>query len=159
MIFFYSHLKTKYNVFSNFHLCNFEDENKQKYCCTEQYFMAMKALIFKDEEMYKEIMNSKSPTYIKKCGRKVKNFDQIKWDSSRYDIMYKACLFKFSQNKELKELLLSTEDKMIFEASPRDKIWGIGLSEDKAKLTDPKKHPGSNLLGKILMEIRVLLKT
>ncbi len=44
------------------------------------------------------------------------------------DAVYKGNYLKFTQNLELKELLLTTKGKLLVEASPYNKIWGIGLS-------------------------------
>ncbi len=72
--------------------------------------------------------------------------------------MLNANLLKFSQNKQLMIELLRTGNKIIVEASSSDKIWGIGLSEKKAKEIDPDEWPGQNLLGKVLVEVREKIK-
>lgn len=61
---------------------------------------------------------------------------------------------KFSQNKELKEILLNTENKVLVEASPQDRIWGIGLEQNNFDAVNPAKWRGLNLLGFALMEVR-----
>ncbi len=63
------------------------------------------------------------------------------------------------QNPSLKNLLLSTGDKILAEACPYDKIWGIGLDANHPDSTDQSKWKGDNLLGKILMQIREELST
>lgn len=63
-------------------------------------------------------------------------------------------VLKFSQNKELKEFLLSTNDAVLVEASPYDKVWGVGLKRDDIKINNPNKWQGENLLGFALMEVR-----
>lgn len=50
--------------------------------------------------------------------------------------------------------LLETGDAVLVEASPLDKIWGIGLARDNADASNPKKWKGLNLLGKALMAVR-----
>lgn len=109
-----------------------------------------------NEELINQIMTSTNPTKIKMFGRQVKNFDVDVWNSKRYHIMYKALLYKFSSNKDLGKMLLATQYKKLYEASPRDKIWGIGMGAEKAKSVDPSKY-GQNLLGKLLESIRELL--
>ena len=64
--------------------------------------------------------------------------------------------YKFSQNSNLQDLLLKTNNKILYEASPRDKLWGIGLSAQKAITKDVSTY-GKNLLGKCLMNIRTRL--
>ena len=70
--------------------------------------------------------------------------------------MYDGVYAKFSQNPELKTQLLATGEKVLVEASPYDKIWGIGFNKSDA-LTSKAKW-GQNLLGKVLMEVRNKLK-
>jgi ribA/ribD-fused uncharacterized protein len=63
-------------------------------------------------------------------------------------------LAKFQQNLTLREFLLDTGDRILVEASPVDKIWGIGLAADHPDALFPEKWPGLNLLGIALMEVR-----
>jgi hypothetical protein len=60
---------------------------------------------------------------------------------------------KFYQNELLKKHLLDTGHANLYEASHRDKIWGIGFGVKQALVT-PKEQFGQNLLGKSLMKIR-----
>lgn len=126
-----------------------------KYYSAEHWMMAKKAELFKDEEQLKNILNDPSPANVKKYGRKVKNFDPVLWEENAYKIVVEGNEYKFSQNPELRNFLLSTENKVIVEASPFDKIWGIGTAKH---LTDPKEWKGTNLLGFALMEVRDQLK-
>ena len=64
---------------------------------------------------------------------------------------------KFSQNAELKEFLLSTVGKVLVEASPYDRIWGIGMSADDSRSENPNLWRGMDLLGFCLMEVRDML--
>jgi hypothetical protein len=125
------------------------------YDCAEQYMMAEKARIFGDEEIRKKIMNTKNdPHKCKHLGRKVKGFDKYKWSQVARDVVFKGNYAKFSQNHELKEYLLSTDNQLLVEASPYDKIWGIGLDSVNAEKTAPINWPGSNWLGQVLMKVR-----
>ena len=49
---------------------------------------------------------------------------------------------------------MSTEGAVLAEASPFDRIWGIGMDEDKAQKCESKKWRGDNLLGFAIMEVR-----
>ncbi len=124
------------------------------YKTAEHFMMAEKARIFGDEEMLEEIINSSHPKEAKALGRKVSNFDQDRWLMCRFDIVITGNLAKFSQNKKLKDFLLDTADSVIVEASPRDRIWGIGMSQKNQSVEDPRKWRGQNLLGYGLMEVR-----
>lgn len=124
------------------------------YCCMEQYMMAEKAKLFKDDEALKEIMESKDPKKIKDLGRQVKNFSEDLWNKKRYTIILNGTYAKFIQNKELREFLIGTKNKILVEASPYDKIWGIGMSADDENIENPLLWKGTNLLGFALMEVR-----
>lgn len=173
-IFFCSHEKTKYSenkwraVFSQWRHSLFTDENNITYNSGEQYMMYQKALLMGDMDaaneiisidIYDEACKNESKVLftqiskIKNIGRKIKNFDQKLWDEHKFDIVKKGNYYKFSQNPDLKEILISTKNKILAEASSYDNIWGIGLSESDAITTDPSNY-GENLLGKALMCVR-----
>lgn len=123
-----------------------------KYSCVEQYMMAAKAKLFNDEETFEKIMKTNEPREQKALGRQVKNFIPEEWDAISYRVVKYACLHKFCGNKELGDYLLSTEGKHLVEASPHDRIWGIGYTEKDA-LSNINDW-GENRLGNILMEVR-----
>ena len=125
-----------------------------RYAHAEQYMTAMKALLFGDTECCRKIMNQSDPHECKKLGRTVKNFSQQIWNERKSEFVFAANYAKFSQNKELQALLLSTGDKILAEASPYDCIWGIGLRASDPDSTAPLKWRGENLLGKALMAVR-----
>jgi len=112
----------------------------------------------KNLRLKQQILESSDPYFIKRLGRNVNNFNQEIWDQNKFQIMVDIFKLKFSQNQELKTLLLSTGDALLVEASPFDNIWGIGLNEYDAKRKNMKDWPGENLLGKALMEVRSFLK-
>ena len=132
--------------------------NKVKYNTAEHWMMAQKALLFGDNEIYEKIIIAKSPAEAKSLGRQVRNFNETVWDTKRFEIVVEGSLQKFSQHKDLKEFLLNTKERVLVEASPVDRIWGIGLSADSDKAENPKRWNGLNLLGFALMEVRDILK-
>ena len=101
-----------------------------------------------------EIMKVHSPKFQKRLGRTVANFNQSVWDSNCEVIMIRANRLKYSQNPELKQRLVNTGNKEIVEASPYDKIWGIGLNPYDPNVEDKTKWKGENKLGKCLMIVR-----
>jgi ribA/ribD-fused uncharacterized protein len=125
-----------------------------EYSCAEQYMMAEKARLFKDEEVCSSIMESKDPKEMKALGKKVKNFDQTIWDKVKYSIVLNGNYYKFSQNEKIRNYLVSTGNKILVEASPMDTIWGIGLGKENEKAYNPNTWKGKNLLGFALMEVR-----
>ena len=126
---------------------------------SEQAFMWEKAIAFGDMETAAKIMRTPNPSSNKQLGRQVKNFDANIWSELSYKIMVDVNLAKFSQNITLKNMLLLTGDKTIVEASPVDKIWGIGLHWTNDDVLDKDKWQGQNLLGKALMEVREIFKS
>lgn len=141
--------------FSQWYISQFKVDGI-KYWCMEQYMMAEKARLFKDSESLNKILSeTKSQKNIKALGRRVKNFDDKVWNKNKLDIVYKGNKAKFSQNKELYNILISTGDKILVEANPWDRIWGIGMSCDDANATDPRRWKGENLLGFTLMKVRL----
>lgn len=144
------------NEFSQFYSCNFEIDGVQ-YRCAEQWMMASKARVFNDSVNEQNILNARTPKAMKAFGRKVQNFDHRVWKQHRWNIVYSGNLAKFTQNEELKQVLLETGDKIIAEASPFDRIWGIGLGRNNAKALNPSQWRGQNLLGKVLMSVRKTL--
>lgn len=158
MIFFWG-IKGKNAYLSNFFYCNITIKVNNKdvnFCCSEQLFMFMKALYFKDKEIANEIINKKNkhPNEYKSLGRKVKNYNEIEWNKNRKSMMIFCLKEKFNQNIDLLNELLSTNSKILVEASPYDLIWGVGLKEDNPLIKDPKYWKGTNLLGQCLMEVR-----
>lgn len=122
--------------------------------CAEQYMMYSKALIMEDNETAASILLTNSPREQKALGRKIKNFDATKWDAVKENIVTFGSFLKYTQNKDLQKHLFDTEGTVLVEASPYDKIWGIGLAEDNINAQDRKTWQGLNLLGEILTRLR-----
>ncbi len=138
---------------------NFEaDGNVWK--TSEQYFMWLKAMHFEAYDIAKKIEKCERPEQAKSLGRKIKNFDDEEWAKASNQCMYKAVFAKFSQCKELKEELLSPkyDGKEFVEASPLDKIWGIGLHFNDRACDNRENWLGQNKLGKVINKVREDLK-
>lgn len=119
--------------------------------------MYNKAILFNDTDSANKILKTNDVKKQKAIGRKVKNFKQEDWDRKKFDIIVKGNLLKFSQNEDIKEELVSN-NKILVEASPYDRIYGIGLKYDNDLILDEKNWQGENLLGKALMKVRSKLK-
>ena len=116
--------------------------------------MFHKALLFGDTDIAEQILLEKQPSIQKELGKQVKNFDIDLWVKFREEIVIKGNLLKFQQNTSLFTLLVGTGNKIIVEASPVDRIWGVGLHYEDDLILDEKNWKGLNLLGKCLMEVR-----
>lgn len=127
------------------------------YQTSEHFMMATKARLFGDQQTCAEILATTHPKDAKELGRKVAGFKEEVWLEKRYQLVVQGNLAKFSQNEALKNFLLQTGDRVLVEASPTDRVWGIGLSVDQPAAKDPAKWQGLNLLGFALMEVRYLL--
>ena len=124
------------------------------YMCAEQYMMAEKARLFGDTEIALQIMNSDNPRHQQQLGKQVTGFDQDRWIAERCNIVFRGNVAKFTQNRKLQDALLETGDRRLVEASPTDKIWGIGMAANDPMAYDPKHWRGLNLLGAVLEDVR-----
>lgn len=131
----------------------FEEEG-DLFRTAEHYMMAEKARLFGDEETRARILEASSPAAAKKLGRSVCGFEESRWKAARFDIVVRGNLLKFGQHPELRAFLLGTGTRVLVEASPVDRIWGIGLTADDSRAANPEKWQGLNLLGFALMEVR-----
>lgn len=120
--------------------------------------MAAKARLFGDEQMAVRVLEARSPRQAKQMGREVKGFDGAIWDREKRDVVAEGSFQKFRQNKDLGEFLLATGDHVLVEASPVDRVWGIGLAADDKKAANPLLWRGENLLGFALMRARDRLR-
>jgi conserved hypothetical protein, ribA/ribD-fused len=125
-----------------------------RYPTAEHWMMAGKARLFGDEAALAAIMAAPSPGAAKALGRQVRGFDEARWAEARYDIVVRGNLAKFSQHDDLRDFLLRTGRRVLVEASPYDRIWGVGLGRDHPNVGTPSRWRGRNLLGFALMEVR-----
>jgi len=122
----------------------------------EHYMMYFKAILMNDEETAARILACGTPAEAKTFGRQVKNFNQKVWDEKCDEVVQRGSWLKFSQNEECKEALLGTGDRILIEASPNDRIWGIGFDCEHA--LGNESEWGENKLGKALMLARDRLR-
>lgn len=130
---------------------------------TEQYMMYHKALLFNDAETAAQIMDTPIPAEQKALGRRVKGFEEEVWKENRERIVEEGNWWKFTTGvgsgdveKSLKERLLETGERELVEASPSDRIWGVGFGRNNAEAN--RGRWGLNLLGKALMRVRERLR-
>lgn len=137
--------------FSNFTPCLIR-YGSNTFISSEQLFMYKKAVFFGDMNTASKILMADSPKEAKRLGRKVKPFDAEEWSKVSFDIMKNVVALKFEQNPRLRNELLKYSTGTFVEASPWDRIWGIGFNENEA--IQNEERWGKNLLGKILTDIR-----
>lgn len=143
--------------FSQWHRSEFAVDGV-RYSCCEQYMMAAKARLFGDHESLARILETDDPRTQKELGRRVSGFDNAAWERERERIVFEGNLAKFAQNATMRQALLDTGDRYLAEASPSDRIWGIGLNEKDAARRPRSEWRGLNLLGLALMRVRAALR-
>ena len=124
------------------------------YASAEHWMMAGKARLFGDEESLPGILAARTPAEAKKRGRLVRGFDDEAWTAARFELVVEGNVAKFGQDPALRDYLLGTRGRVLVEASPVDRVWGIGLAGDDERAADPARWRGLNLLGFALMEAR-----
>ncbi|MGW5423556.1 NADAR family protein [Streptomyces sp. NPDC003943] len=129
-----------------------------RYATAEHWMMAEKARLFGDAEAAGAALAARSPAEAKKAGRLVRGFDETVWQQRRYGIVVEGSVHKFASDESLRAFLVGTGTRVLVEASPLDRIWGIGLAADDPRATDPERWRGLNLLGFALMEARERLR-
>lgn len=176
---FYGH-KNNLGCMSNFFKTSFEvptklfgiDELEKEYGDklnfdnSEQCFMLLKGVVFYDRNprknlnLMKMVLKTSEPNKVKQLGRQFDcsgngtKFDSATWDKFKTKCMYDACYWKFTQNSDIKDILLGTGKRHLVEATKNDNIWGNGFHIGDERLLSPSSWPGSNLLGEVLMVLR-----
>ncbi|MFF2875007.1 NADAR family protein [Gottfriedia sp. NPDC057991] len=141
-IYFYK-INHEYGCFSNFSPHGFVLDG-QYWNTSEHYFQAQKFVGTENEE---QIRLTISPMEAAKMGRDRSKPIREDWEEIKNEVMRKAVLKKFTTHKDIQNILLSTKDNMIIEKTSNDYYWGCG-----------KDGSGKNMLGKILMEVRDLIR-
>ncbi|GAA2137148.1 NADAR family protein [Kitasatospora kazusensis] len=124
------------------------------YPTAEHWMMAGKARLFGDERVLPRILQARTPAEAKNLGRLVEGFEENRWAAARFELVVEGNVAKFGQHPDLREYLLGTAQRVLVEASPMDRLWGIGLAADNERATVPAEWRGLNLLGFALMEAR-----
>lgn len=125
-----------YAFLSNFYECDLIVDHIY-YANAEAAFQAQKIPEYKLRRKFSYLL----PTEAKKIGKTVQLRND--WKKIKFDMMYLICKAKFTQNPDLREKLLATEDAELAEENTwGDTVWGISNGK------------GDNHLGKILMRVR-----
>lgn len=144
-------------IYSNWHRAEFEERGR-RFSSTEQYMMWAKAMRFGCYALAATMLTVHNVKRLKDLGREVTGYQEEIWERERMPMMVRACWLKFTQNPAMRDELLATGDRILVEASPDDKVWGIFLGEDDPRALNPLMWLGRNLLGYALMEVRRLIR-
>jgi ribA/ribD-fused uncharacterized protein len=154
---FFSGKTPEHKEFSNDYAVEFELEGV-RFPSAEHAYQYYKAMTFDDKATAAKILKAKSAQSAKAFGKKVEKYDEKVWDTKKDDVMRSIVRAKFRSNPTIREALLATGDRVLAEADPREKYWSIGTSADTEKAKNPKKWPGQNKLGQLLMDVRTELR-
>uniref|UniRef100_A0A6C0BN73 NADAR domain-containing protein n=1 Tax=viral metagenome TaxID=1070528 RepID=A0A6C0BN73_9ZZZZ len=155
-IFFYGHKGSKDEaVFSQFYPSSFTIQGVT-FPTAEHYMHYQKAILFGDTVTAQKILSTSDPLTAKKLGRQVKPFNEQVWNERSMQIVYDGNIAKFTQNPRLLQIITSPKynGRFFVETNPRDKIWGIGMGETKARTLHPTQWNGQNKLGRVLTAVR-----
>ena len=147
---------TKKCIESNFYPRPFK-HNGATLPTAEHHLMRQKALLMGDKATARAIEQAKTPRAAKLLGRKVKPWNQARWDDNCDQIMEDILVSKFTSSQHMTDYLLGILGPF-YEASPRDKIWGIGISVEDAQNGVAHKPGSQNKLGKALDRARVRIE-
>ena len=134
----------------------FETEG-ERFATAEHYMMWRKARLFGDDRAAAAVLAAGHPKQAKEIGRGVVGFDEDVWQRECFGIVTAANTAKFGQHPQLHAFLRATSGRVLVEASPLDRVWGIGLAADHPDAENPRGWRGANLLGFALMEARTRL--
>ena len=118
---------------------------------SEHHLMREKARLMGDEHAMALIKAAPTALAAKRLGRKVKPWNQGLWDDNCDQIMEDILEAKFNSTSAMREYILGIEGHF-YEASPKDKVWGIGIGVQQAMAGVP--HNGQNKLGLALDRAR-----
>jgi len=157
-LWFWREFEEPYGYLSQWYECPFEVDGVT-YLTAEMWMMIEKAKLFGDEETAQKMMETTVPAEHQALGRKAKGFDRKKWDQHKSRIVEEGNYHKFTKSKtkpEMLSMLMATGDRELVEASPTDRIWGVGFGAATAE--ENRADWGENRLGKAIMAVRDRLK-
>lgn len=125
-----------------------------RYATAEHWMVAERARLFGDEACLEALLATDDPAAAKALGRTVVGYDEKRWIAKSYEAAVQGCVHKFRADPALHRFLVSTAPRVLVEASPKDRVWGIGLGKAHRDSKDPRRWKGQNLLGFALMEAR-----
>lgn len=162
-IFFYGYeLQIPELTFQNWYPAVFEEPSPKlgqppnRFPTGEHYIMYHKALLMHDTDTAALVLRAATPAEANRLGRGVKNYDGKLWRAERDGVAERLTYLKFSQVEECRRALLGSGEKEIAEASPQDRVWGIGFRGDEAEGREDEW--GENVAGKALMKVRERLR-
>lgn len=143
---------------SNWYASPFDLEGKH-FSSVEQYIMYKKCMTFGDTVSAEAILQTDDTAQQQKIGRHASGYVDSVWAGMRQMVAMRGLLAKFSQNDDLKQKLLATDDAVLVECAGSDRIWACGVRLDDDRRKDASNWSGKNILGFALMEVREMIRT
>ena len=94
-------------------------------------------------EIARQVFDAPSPNEAKNISMAHMDSRSATWDVEKVAVMEEVLRAKYVQHADVRKVLGRTRDRTIFENSPTDDFWGVGL-----------EGSGKNMLGKLWMKIR-----
>ena len=142
---------------SNFHRCDIK-LNGTHFTTAEQAYHILRARYRHEGGLARRILNTNNPAVVKSLSRAL-NRSHAGDENRDLEIMQTVVDAKFSQNPDLKGLLLATENKNLIECNPHDRLYSCGLRiDDESHDEESVAYPGQNRLGQMLENTRALLQ-
>ena len=142
-----------YGFLSNWYPSPFEIDGI-RYSSCEQYIMYQKCILFGDENSAGEVLATDDPETQQTLGRAASGWNEYLWNGNCQLILRRGLIAKFTQNDELRRMLLDTGDAVLVEAANSDKTWACGRGMHNGDRFDISKWDGTNILGFALMDVR-----
>lgn len=120
----------------------------------ENWMMLQKARLFGAPSDLCAAIVTATPCDAKRLGREVPGFSQAIWSVAAGPIVAEGNYAKFTQSPSLLRKLTETAGTTLVEASPSDRIWGIGLAADEPRALRRTTWRGTNWLGEVLTDVR-----
>ncbi|VTU42571.1 MULTISPECIES: NADAR family protein [unclassified Variovorax] len=127
--------------------------------CSEQLMMYRKAELFGDATSMAAILVEPDPREQKALGRAVSGFVKPIWDAASEAVLFEGLFDKFTQVASAHGVLMASEEKLIIEASPTDRLYGVGLAAYDPRILDTETWRGANRLGYLLMRVRSAIRS
>ena len=137
---------------SNFHRSPFL-YNKVNYHSLEQMIQHMKAKVFGDKVVQKQILDAKTPLKCKHLSKDISNFSFKTWAKKAKEVCKKGLEAKFMQNPRVMQALLETGHKKLVECT-YDTLWGNGIRLHQPTCLNQHLWKNQVNLGELLQEIR-----
>ena len=136
---------------SNFHRSPFL-YNEVNYHSSEQMIQHMKAKVFGDKVVQKQILDAKTPLECKHLSKDISNYSLKTWAKKAKEVCKKGLEAKFMQNPRAMQALLETGHKKLVECT-YDTLWGNGIPLHQSTCLNQHLWKNQGILGELLQEI------